>query len=104
MNISTTFQTLESEITQLRGVLGSRLPLKASVCVLPAVADGEEDMAIEHIMPELKQDTMLSMLPARHTLTCISGMAIRRSPLGALPAYYGTTIQMRNSLSWLPVW
>ncbi|WP_247652429.1 DNA replication terminus site-binding protein [Enterobacter cloacae] len=55
MNISTTFQTLESEITQLRGVLGSRLPLKASVCVLPAVADGEEDMAIEHIMPELKQ-------------------------------------------------
>ena len=76
---------------------GFRLPLKASVCVLPAVADGEEDMAIEHIMPELKQghDAVHAACAAYADLHIRDGYS-QKSARRTTGVLWCTTIQMRE--------
>lgn len=53
MDIAAAFQALEDELAQLNKVLLSKSPLYARVGVIPAIANGEENLELNHISPQL---------------------------------------------------
>lgn len=84
MNISATFQALEDELSQLNKVLLSKSPLYARVCVIPPIADGEENLELNHISPQLFVDHMAIIEAQKnyrdlHIKTGLSQKAARRS-------------------------
>lgn len=53
MNIAETVRNLEDNLALLKRVLSGKSPLYARVCVVPPVADGEENLPIDRIEPQL---------------------------------------------------
>lgn len=53
MNIAQTFHRLEDDLALLNRVLAEKSPLYARVCVIPPVADGEENLPVARIEPIL---------------------------------------------------
>lgn len=53
MNIAETFHRLEDDLALLNRVLAEKSPLYARVCVVPPVAEGEENLTVNRIEPVL---------------------------------------------------
>lgn len=53
MNIAETFHLLEDNLALLKRVLAEKSPLYARVCVVPPVADGDENLPVDRIEPIL---------------------------------------------------
>ncbi|EPL6275315.1 DNA replication terminus site-binding protein [Proteus mirabilis] len=53
MNIAETFHHLEDNLALLKHVLAEKSPLYARVCVIPPVADGDENLPVDRIEPTL---------------------------------------------------
>lgn len=53
MNIAETFHRLEEDLALLNRVLAEKSPLYARVCVVPPVAEGEENLTVNRIEPVL---------------------------------------------------
>ncbi|WP_272570051.1 DNA replication terminus site-binding protein [Providencia sp. PROV255] len=73
MNIAETFRQMEDNLALLKRVLAEKSPLYARVCVVPPVADGDENLPVESIEPIL----LYGAQAIEHTQKCFSDLYIK---------------------------